>query len=118
MGILKTFRKIFKRGDEDEGDISPEPFPSDIGRRPKREEDLGFPSVRDFEQREFQGEPLPTRQPAPMGEGFPRREAFPPRQPAPRVGEEIEALRQIMSKLDIIESRLKIIETKLEGRRY
>lgn len=142
MGLRGFLRKFFMKNDEEE--VGPETFPS--MERPSRKgekEDLGMPSVRDyeskeFEQRQFQGDPIPAprrearrddfskprdelfRSPEPSREfqrDFPRD--FPrelPREPPRR--EEMEAMKVIISKLDIIESRLKIIEGKLEERRY
>lgn len=144
MGLRGFLRKFFMKNDEEE--VGPETFPS--MERPSRKaekEDLGMPSVRDyeskeFEQRQFQGEPIPAprrearrddfskpreelfRSPEPSREfqrersdfsrDFPREAREPPRR------EEMEAMKVIISKLDIIESRLKIIEGKLEERRY
>lgn len=141
MGLRGFLRKFFMKNGEEE-EVGPETFPTmERQRKGEDKEDLGMPSVRDyqskeFEQRQFQGDPIPAPRREPRRDDFPKREELfrspeParefqrersdfsrdfPREPPRR--EEMEAIKVIISKLDIIESRLKIIEGKLEERRY
>ncbi len=115
MGVKDAIRKFFTKKEDDE--FGPETFPEmerPMPRRPVTQEkdDFAFPNPKDFEQRHYEGEPVLMRGAQPR----PRQEMFRPQPAGGR--EDLEALRQILSKLDIIESRLKIIESKLEERRY
>jgi len=82
-------------------------------------DDLKIPEIQDFEQRQYKGDPIfvgGKRHPEP-----PRDRMFPksePRELRQSSGIEMEAIKQILSKLDIIESRLKIIEGKIDSRQY